>query len=286
MERPYLLRPFGHGSSLTRSHGMAWVEKHGSGFRVRYRLPDGTLRSVTGFADRSMAVDRARDIESDQRRGTFVDPSVGAVPLGEWVPIWADAHDVSATTWAKYNSHLRNHVLPRFGDVPLKDISRITVKGWVKTLRRSLAKRTVGDVVTLLSMLLGDAVDEGLIGANPCRRLRVNTGNHDERPHASSWQVRARPPRCVRPWIAWWSSRRLSEAVAAEVEGRTSSGGSGCLSSTAIRPEGGHRSTLVCTSTTYVTRTRPGSSRTACRRSSSASGSDAGWPGCRAPTRM
>ena len=164
---------------------MAWVERHGSGFRVRFRLPDGTLGSETGFADRSVAVGRARDIESDQRRGTFVDPSVGAMPLGEWVPTWADAHDVSATTWAKYDSHLRNHVLPRFGDVPLKEISRIAVKGWVKTLRRSLAERTVGDVVTLLSMLLGEAVDEGLIGANPCRRLRVNTGDHDERPHAS-----------------------------------------------------------------------------------------------------
>ncbi|MEU4769115.1 site-specific integrase [Actinosynnema sp. NPDC023794] len=175
---------------------MAWVEKHGSGFRVRYRLPDGTLGSETGFIDRSVAVGRARDIESDQRRGTFVDPSVGGIPLGEWVPTWADAHDVSATTWAKYDSHLRNHVLPRFGDVPLKEISRIAVKGWVKTLRRSLAERTVGDVVTLLSMLLGEAVDEGLIGANPCRRLRVNTGDHEERPHASSWQVRAMAQRC------------------------------------------------------------------------------------------
>lgn len=63
-------------------------------------------------------------------------------------------------------------------------------------LRRSLAGRTVGDVVTLLSMLLGDAVDEGLIGANPCRRLRIDTGDHDERPHASPWQVRAIAQRC------------------------------------------------------------------------------------------
>lgn len=72
----------------------------------------------------------------------------------------------------------------------------MTVKGWIKTLRRSLAERTVGDVVTLLSMLLGDAVDEGLIGANPCRRLRVDTGDHDERPHASPWQVRTITQRC------------------------------------------------------------------------------------------
>ncbi|MGW4115853.1 tyrosine-type recombinase/integrase [Actinosynnema sp. NPDC004786] len=70
-----------------------------------------------------------------------MDPSVGVMPLGEWVPIWADAHDVSATTWAEYDPRLRNHVLPRFGDVPLKAISRLAAKGWVKTLRRSPAER-------------------------------------------------------------------------------------------------------------------------------------------------
>ncbi|WP_211269297.1 N-terminal phage integrase SAM-like domain-containing protein [Saccharothrix syringae] len=159
---------------------MAWVEKHGPGWRVRYRTPDGALASETGFTDRTAADDRARDVESDLRRGTFVAPSLGGIALREWVETWNEAHDVSPTTRAKYDSHLRNHVLPKFGDTPLKEISRMTVKGWVKTLRRSLAERTVGDVVTLLSMLLGDAVDEGLIGANPCRRLRLDTGDHEE----------------------------------------------------------------------------------------------------------
>ncbi|MFC6091529.1 tyrosine-type recombinase/integrase [Saccharothrix lopnurensis] len=175
---------------------MAWVEKHGPAWRVRYRTPDGTLASETGFTHHTTAKDRARDIESDLRRGTFVDPTLGDLPLREWVPTWREAHDVSPTTQAKYDSHLRNHILPKFGDTPLKEISRMTVKGWIKTLRRSLAERTVGDVVTLLSMLLGDAVDEGLIGANPCRRLRVDTGDHDERPHASPWQVRTIAQRC------------------------------------------------------------------------------------------
>lgn len=53
---------------------MAWVEKRGSGFRIRYRLPDGTLTSETGFTSRPEAVNRAADVESEQRTGTFVDP--------------------------------------------------------------------------------------------------------------------------------------------------------------------------------------------------------------------
>lgn len=109
--------------------------------------------------------------------------------LGEWVPVWADAHDVSAGTWAKYQSHLGQHILPKFGDTALAGISRMAVKAWVKALRRRLAEATVADVASLLSTILGEAVEEGLIGANPCRKLRTHTGHQAERPHATAEQV-------------------------------------------------------------------------------------------------
>src|SRR5689334_641929 len=111
---------------------MAWVEKHGSGFRVRYRLPDGSVPSETGFVTHRAAADRAADVESEQRTGAFVDPRLAQTCVGEWVRRWSDAHDVGLGTWAKYDSHLRNHILPRFGEVELGEIGRMTVKAWVK----------------------------------------------------------------------------------------------------------------------------------------------------------
>ncbi|MCT2585592.1 hypothetical protein JT362_20955 [Actinophytocola sp. S1-96] len=169
---------------------MAWVEKHGSGYRIRYRLPDGTLTSETGFATRSEAAARAGDVEAEQRIGTFVDPRLAQTSVSEWIRLWSEAHDVGAGTWGKYDSHLRNHILPRFGAMSLGEINRMTIKAWVKTLRRSLAEPTVIDVVSLLSTILSEAVDEGLIGANSCRRLRLNTGDRTERPHATPQQIR------------------------------------------------------------------------------------------------
>lgn len=168
---------------------MAWAEKHGSGWRVRFPLPDGSLGSETGFATKTAAQDRAHDIDSDQRRGTFVDPRAGQTTLREWVAQWEEAHDVSAGTWAKYRSHLRNHILPKFGDTGLAAITRITVKAWVKALRRNLAERTVADIVFLLSTLMSEAIDEGLIGNNPCRKLRINIGEHTERATLTAPQV-------------------------------------------------------------------------------------------------
>jgi hypothetical protein len=128
-------------------------------------------------------------VVSEQRTGAFVDPRLAQTLVGEWVRQWADVHDVGAGTWAKYDAHLRNHILPRFGAMALGEVSRMTVKGWVKSLRRSLAEATVADVVSLLSTIFNEAVDEGLIGANPCRRLRVHTGEQGERPHANAAQI-------------------------------------------------------------------------------------------------
>ncbi|MFF5100021.1 MULTISPECIES: site-specific integrase [Actinosynnema] len=184
------------GSGKAR-RSMAWVEKHGGGYRVRYRHPAGGIATEVGFVDRTEAADRALEIGLDLRKGK---PPVAApkedLLLADWVERWVDAHDVGATTWAKYRSHLRNHILPRFGGTPLREISRMTVKAWVKQLRRGLAERTVADIVTLLSMVLGEAVEEDLIGRNPCQRLRVNAGDWEERPHASPQQVLAIAGRC------------------------------------------------------------------------------------------
>ena len=67
---------------------MAWVEKHGPGFRVRYRLPDGALGTETGFDDITSARNRAKDIESEKRNNRFVDPRAGQTRLAEWVAVW------------------------------------------------------------------------------------------------------------------------------------------------------------------------------------------------------
>jgi integrase len=159
----------------------------GSGSGIGCRM--GRCRRSPGFASYREAAGRAADVESEQRTGTFVDPRLAQTLVGEWVRQWAEVHDVGAGTWAKYDAHLRNHILPRFGAMALCEVSRMTVKGWVKSLRRSLAEATVADVVSLLSTIFNEAVDEGLIGANPCRRLRVHTGEQGERPHASAAQI-------------------------------------------------------------------------------------------------
>ena len=170
---------------------MAWAEKRGRSWRVRYQRDDGTLGSENGFPTRSVAVARAEEIDADQRRDTFIDPRAGRITLAEWVAVWREGLAAGPMTRATYESHLRTHILPRFGGVPLNGITRMAVKTWANQLRTSKAQRTVVDVVRLLSMLLNEAVDEQLIAINPCRRLRLDKNTAPERPTATAEQVLA-----------------------------------------------------------------------------------------------
>lgn len=170
---------------------MAWVERRGSFFRVRYRQPDGTVATDSTHQTRTAAKQRAADIETDQRRDVFANPDAGKITLREWADMWCDAHDVGAATWARYRNHLDLHILPRFGDQPINAITRMAVKAWIKDLSRRRAPGTVASILSLLSMLMNEAVEERRIPLNPCRRIRQAAPPRPERPWASAEQVTA-----------------------------------------------------------------------------------------------
>jgi integrase len=153
---------------------MAWVERSGNcSWRVRHRRHDGTIGAVNGFPTKAAAADHANTMESDQRQGSWIDPAAGKTLLREWTADWLDALDVAIRTEDYYRSMLRCHILPRWGDEGLADISGIKAAGWAKQLRASgYAPVTVSGVMKLLSLLLADAVEERLIVANPIRSRR------------------------------------------------------------------------------------------------------------------
>jgi integrase len=175
---------------------MAWVEKVSQNtWRIRYWKADGTLGSVPGFPSKSAADRHAADLESDQRGGTFIDPAAGKLTLAAWVEDWLPALDVDIRTEEGYRSRLRCHILPRWGDVGLADISGIKVAGWAKQLRQSgLAPATVSGIMKLFTMILADAVAERLIAYNPIqprRRGRSRAVRPVERIWATPGQVLA-----------------------------------------------------------------------------------------------
>lgn len=163
---------------------MAWMEQRSkTSWRVRYWHTDGTLGSIGGFPTKTAAINYAEDLETEQRRGTWIDPAAGKISLTEWATDWIEAQDIGPNTDAQYRSLLTNHLLPRWGTTALTDITNIAVAAWAKkTLTTGYAPATVRGMTKLLSLLLADAADDRLIPANPIRTRRRGKHRHTRTP--------------------------------------------------------------------------------------------------------
>ncbi|XVV10848.1 tyrosine-type recombinase/integrase [Actinoplanes sp. CA-131856] len=168
---------------------MAWVEKRGPRWRVRFRNPDGTVGTDSSHDNRAAADLRCKQVDIDQAYDTYLDPNAGRITLRAWVTIWEEGHEASPVKWATYHSYLRNHILPRFGDVPISKITRQAAKVFVKDLKQHLAERTVADIMSLLGLLMREAVADRRIGFNPCQGLRIMTSPQVERTPATVEQI-------------------------------------------------------------------------------------------------
>ena len=153
---------------------MAWVEQVGiRSWRVRFPNDDGGVTSIGGFPSRESAREYGTTLEIQQRQGQWIDPVAGRLPVAEWVGQWWPTVDVAERTEDNYRSNLRNHVLPRWGDRRLCDITTSEVHAWTRDLRAAgYAPSTVTSQIKLLSMILADAVDARLITLDPVRRRR------------------------------------------------------------------------------------------------------------------
>ena len=168
---------------------MAWIERRGNRFRVRLRLPDGTVGTDSSHPTRAAAELRCKQVDIDQAQDTYLDPARGRITLAEWVRIWEPGHLAGEAKWAAYHSHLRNHLLPRFGDTQLSKIDRQAVKTFVKHLKRHLADSSTASVMSLFSLLMREAVADRRIPINPCHGIKVVTRQPAERPTATAAQV-------------------------------------------------------------------------------------------------
>lgn len=167
---------------------MAWKEAHGNRYRVRYRhagrlVTDGTYDTVEAAQARVSRLDRLN-------RAVALRLAAPPPTLTEWTTIWLPAHLAGAATTAKYESMLRCHILPAFGEHRLDAITRTDVKAFARALTNQLSPATVRSIITLLGLILREAIDEHYLLFDPTARLRLRDGPSEPRPTATPEQVR------------------------------------------------------------------------------------------------
>lgn len=140
------------------------------------------------------------------------------------------------STVEQYRNRLRVRIYPVLGRLPLTSLTREVARtalgdmvraGNLRTPDRPVARATVREAVTTLSTILATAVEDGLILANPCTRLRKHIGNTGgQEAHEVEVFTRAELPRLLavagRDYPGWYpfvlclarTGMRLGEAVA------------------------------------------------------------------------
>ncbi len=142
------------------------------GYQVHYRDGQGRQRSRT-FDRLVDARSHKAEMRVRKQRGDLPEPRGRKTKFSAWAKTYLEQKvALRDRTVDKYESALRVHLLPEFGDAPLTAITRADIQGWVVSLkRRSYAPETIRGFYDLLAAIMKLAEEEGLISRTPCRRI-------------------------------------------------------------------------------------------------------------------
>jgi integrase len=177
---------------------MATIERYTASdssarYRVRYRGPGRRQTDKRGFRTKRAAEQFAATVEVQKRDGTYVAPSAGRIPVGEWVRRWlSDRSDLRPTTRERYDGIVRTHIMPRWETVLLSAVSHADVQHWVSELTASgLSPASVRKCHRVLSLALDLAMKERLIVTNPAHGVKIARPTVSPRRYLTHRQVRA-----------------------------------------------------------------------------------------------
>jgi integrase len=141
--------------------------------RARYRGPDGrrytapTLFLTQKDARGWLAV-RQAEIIKDQ----WMPPGAGELPKAKltfkaYADVWIEHRDLKDRTREHYEKLLEDHIVPKFGSLPIASITADDVREWhakLGTKTPTLRAHCYG----LLRTIMGTALSDGKIKVNPC----------------------------------------------------------------------------------------------------------------------
>jgi integrase len=115
------------------------------------------------------ALIRLRQIQHDIENGSYVKPSKMA--LGEWMDTWLSEYkrDVKQTTEVSYGGHIKNHINPHLGRIPLQKLRPHHIQTFYNDLHRGgKSAKTIKNIHGTFHNAMDQAVKLGYIKLNPC----------------------------------------------------------------------------------------------------------------------
>jgi integrase len=179
---------------------MANIAKRADGrWRARYR--DSRGREHARHFTRRIDAQRWLDsVTTAVQTGTYVDPARGKVSVSEWSARWlaGQAH-LKPSTYERYASVVRKHVVPEWGELSLADVSHADVQAWVSRLTAGRSASTARKAHRVLSLILSLAVRDGRLAKNPADGIGLPREPQNDRRYLTHQQVRELAAACADP---------------------------------------------------------------------------------------
>ncbi|WP_255951615.1 hypothetical protein [Streptomyces odontomachi] len=144
-------------------------------WRARYKRPDGMWGSEPGFPTKKTAEDYGEQQEAAIRAGRWADPALARTPFGQWAREWMAAKSPRGYTVTTRWNRLDAHILPRWENVPINQITWFDAEQWASSL--GCDDSTATQCLTIMSQMLTGAVDKQMLLVNPLfgrRRSRTS----------------------------------------------------------------------------------------------------------------
>ncbi|MGH0667072.1 tyrosine-type recombinase/integrase [Bacillus paranthracis] len=147
-------------------------------YRIRYKeMGKYKETSKGGFKTKKEAQLAAAKIEEKLvNRGNIQD---GKITFNEYLYEWLNVFkkgNVAPRTYMVYEKNIRLHILPVFGELKLKDLTRIKYQKFINNLLEKYSKKTVETINVTMHHALDTAVNElGILEKNPTTKIKLRT---------------------------------------------------------------------------------------------------------------
>ncbi len=161
-------------------------------YQARYRIDAVTHVAPSTFRTKRDADVFLARVRTDIERGVWVDPEAGKITVREYAIRWLrERPNLRPRTVELYEGELRLHILPVLGDLELSQLSSGRVRTWHADMLTGdrPGKSTVAKCYRLISSIMATALEDGLIGRNPCVLKNAGVERPRERPIATVDEV-------------------------------------------------------------------------------------------------
>lgn len=156
---------------------------------IRYKTDDGYKSyGKRGFLTKQEALDHEAEMRIKLSRPGY-QPITGAESkqtVREYLEQWVENHgkaNLRPSTFAGYKSHIKNHILPYIGSIPLKQLSPAMIDDmFQKLFKKGLSQSTVRYAQRILSVSLEAARKYHYIETNPARDIITKFGKQGKTP--------------------------------------------------------------------------------------------------------